>query len=278
MTAKKKAGRPRKYFSDFLQVSEQSELGKIEDYYKNPVVSFLNYLCLTHYAVEYCKSQFIKNDNGTLGVEPKRHLNIILISVLPTIMGQFETFQKSIFAKCIEHSLYIKDFSLSDFIKRFKDIQNLEIDTLRLMAYRGQSAQTGSIIADSLHIWHDSSKVNAAFRAITLGPDFYTKDVCDELQILWQLRHSIVHTGATITRPDSQKFQKLKKFADKNIVFEKTFISNLGSRLHKIIKESVSRYSADFFSKLLPETPQVIKSDISELFKIDSKMKTTWLT
>ncbi|EOQ98284.1 hypothetical protein LEP1GSC195_1473 [Leptospira wolbachii serovar Codice str. CDC] len=279
MVAKKKMqlGRPRKKIQDYIIESNSADFGKMSDYYDYPVKTFLNFLCISHYAVDYCKTKFPKNADKKMGVEAQRHLNIIILSILPTIMGQFETFQKSLFSKCLEYSVYLDNFVPSEFLKRLKDIQSLEIDSLRLTAYRGQPAQVGTIFADSLHIWHDSHKVSHAFRALTQGVDFYTKDQIEELQIIWQLRHSIVHTGGTITRPDSQKNSKLKKFADKSIILSETFISTLGYKLHNLINNSITRYSSDFKGKLSADTPIAVQREIDSMFKVESKMQSSWI-
>ena len=54
--------------------------------------------------------------------------------------------------------------------------------------------------------------------------------------MLWQLRHSIVHTAGTIGRPDAQKVPDLASFGNHEIVAPPTFIDATARRLHRVVR------------------------------------------
>lgn len=93
--------------------------------------------------------------------------------------------------------------------------RKLEVDLVRLAAHRSEGvAPVGMLIADSMRGWHDPEAVNGMFRAFGSGTDLFSRDDCERLAVLWQFRHSIVHTGGTLTQPDAQKVEAIKSLGD----------------------------------------------------------------
>jgi len=66
----------------------------------------------------------------------------------------------------------------------------------------------------------------------------------------WQLRHSIVHTGGTITLPDAQKIKLLSSFGGHTITFQDQFIISLCRKISEIVKNSTKRIEKAFKDSL----------------------------
>ncbi|WP_185096906.1 hypothetical protein [Roseivirga seohaensis] len=197
-------------------------------------------------------------------------------AVLPAIMGHFETYQKALFAGMFDLTVYRQSFNLDAFIKKLND-GNVNIDLKRLSAYRNIGASSvGFIVADALHGWHDPEKVNKHFGAFNLNFKFFSNDAVDRLRVLWQLRHSIVHTGGTLTLPDAQKVEKLKEHGDKNIAFENNFIYEVCRKFHPIIKSSTEGMGTAFKAALLADIDPEALEKIDEFFEVKSSIN-VWL-
>jgi hypothetical protein len=105
---------------------------------------------------------------------------------------------------------------------------------------------------------------------------FSTDDI-KKLKILWQLRHSIVHTGGTITLPDAQKVNELRSFGGHNIAFEKNFILEVSRKMHPIVKRATEGIGKAFKSSLIPNIVDSEKNRIDKLFEVKSSMN-NWLS
>ncbi len=125
-------------------------------------------------------------------------LRQISLAILGTLMGHFETFEKALFAGLVERSVLFPTFDLDKFLKHFDKHAggDVIIAPTRLLAFRATSAPVGFIIADSLTAWHNPARVNSFFKAFGVQKDFFGTQEVSDLEVLWQLRHSIVHTGA----------------------------------------------------------------------------------
>ena len=150
------------------------------------------------------------------------------------------------------------------------------IDPVKLSAYRGFKPHVGILLADNLHSWHDPEKVNAYFRAFDLKVQFYSKKECQELKVLWQLRHSIVHTGGTITLADAQKTSELVSFGEEVIVFEDNFIFEVARKLHPLVRDATGRLEEAFRGKLNQNVPDTKREIIDKLFLVKS-VTSVWL-
>jgi len=117
--------------------------------------------------------------------------------------------------------------------------EGCSISLLRVLAGRGDPREPGQIVADALTGWHNPDRVNAYFRLIYPTFNFYSNDAKDELEVLWQLRHSIVHTGGTITREDAAKVRSLRGYNDRKIVLGTEFFPAFARRFHIMVQLSV---------------------------------------
>ncbi|MES2440201.1 MAG: hypothetical protein V4584_14120 [Verrucomicrobiota bacterium] len=82
-------------------------------------------------------------------------------------------------------------------------------------------------------------KVNSIFSLIFKDLNFFSNEFCSEIQLMWQLRHSIVHTGGVITREDCMKHPQLKGYRDRRPSFEEGFIIAVARRFHIILQKSL---------------------------------------
>lgn len=246
-----KAGRKPKAFHEYL-IQPTSAVTHSE-YMACPATAFLTYTLEAKDAINQCIKHFPKNNDSTYNKASQDSLQCILSAMLPSVMGHFETYQKYLFAGLFDMSVYLKKFDVNKFKKFLRD-QNLgDIDIVRLSVYRNIGTNSiGMIIADSLSSWHSPDKVNTYFKSI-LEVDIFSNEDKKNLEVLWQLRHSIVHTGGTITLPDAQKTESLKHMGNKSIAFEKNFISELSRKFHSLIILSNNRIKDKFLSSISNE-------------------------
>lgn len=233
MTSKNKQGRKQKDFHEYL--AKPSSAVTHSEYVECPAKAFLTYTLEAKDAINQCIKHFKKKTNETYNKASQDSLQCILSAMLPSVMGHFETYQKYLFAGLFDMSVYLKTFNINKFAKFLRD-QNLgDIDIVRLSVYRNIGTNSiGMIVADTLSSWHNPEKVNAYFKAILEIDVFSGKDKAN-LSVLWQLRHSIVHTGGTITLPDAQKIRELNNMGDKSIAFKESFISELSRKFHLLV-------------------------------------------
>lgn len=268
-------GKAIKEFQEYLCDATNSHVSHSE-YLISPATTFLKYTVEAKSAIELCVRKFPRKHNGNYVSDSLDSLQHLETAMLPAIMGHFETFQKSLFAGMFDLSVYLKPFKLHTFIRAL-DEGKVSIDLTRLSAYRNiGTSSVGKIVADSLNGWHDPEKVNKHFNAFGLKYTFYSTEDMNRLRVLWQLRHSIVHTGGTLTLPDAQKVESLLKFGDKNIAFEQNFIYEVARKFHPIIKCSTEGMGGAFEINLLPDLPQEVIDRIKKFFKVSSII-TTWL-
>lgn len=269
------AGRPIKEFHQYLCEATNSHVSHA-DYLLSPATTFLKYTLEAKDAIDLCIKKFPKKQNKDYVSDSLDSLQHLGTAMLPAIMGHFETFQKSLFAGILDLTVYSKSFKLEPFVKKLND-GNIVIDLTRLSAFRNTISSVGSIVADNLAGWHSPEKVNKHFGAFGYNYQFYSADDIKRLQILWQLRHSIVHTGGTLTLPDAQKVESLIVFGGKNIAFEKNFIYEVSRKFHPIVKRSTEGLGKIFKSSLLPGLPQNVITRIEAFFQVKSSMS-VWLT
>jgi len=266
-------GRKKKSFEDYV-IDASETLISHDLYTKSPAVAFLRYCIDAKDAVSNCSRYFKKKKDGDFYKDSKISLNHIISGLLPSLMGHFETFERYLFAGVFENSTLLEDFDERKFFKSLKD--KLIIDPERLSAYRGSRVSTGLILADNLSGWHNPEIVNSYFHAFDLDCRLFSCDECTQLSILWQLRHSIVHTGGSVTLPDSQKIAALKPFGGKVIAFQNGFMLQLSRRMHQIVKRSVKKMESQFVKKIRDNLSYVDKETVTSLFSVESKVK-QWL-
>jgi hypothetical protein len=94
--------------------------------------------------------------------------------------------------------------------------------------------------------------------------------------VLWQIRHSIVHTGAWLTLPDAQKVKRLKPYGGKPLVFEDSFINAVSRRFHRIVRDANGRLLADCKTLLTTNAPGHAVKNIDTFLAVKSP-KQVWL-
>jgi hypothetical protein len=137
-------------------------------------------------------------------------------------------------------------------------------------------ASVGLLLADSLTGWHNPSRVNSLFDAFNLKRQLFSADDCAKLRVLWQLRHSIVHTGGTLTLADAQKIDDLSGLGDSKVIFENNFIFEVARKLHPLVKNATTGVGMAFRDKLITELDVSKVKDISDFFEVKSSIA-VWL-
>lgn len=267
--------RPRKEFQEYI-VEPRDKHVTHEDYIKSPATAFLRYTVEAKDAVNHCQRHFSTNKDGTYSKDSRDSLQHILSAFLPSIMGHFETYERYLFAGVFEESGLLGDFDADQFFRYIDKNYGLEIDPIKLSAYRGFDATVGIMLADNMPGWHNPRRVNSYFKALGFETNFFSADDCTRLNILWQLRHSIVHTGGSITLPDAQKVEGLRNFGNQPIVFDDNFVFEVSRKMHPLVKEATARLRSCFKSRMQGAIPEGAQERVDNLFKVRSSVG-VWL-
>ncbi len=271
-----------KEVEEYLFLNEVDGHLKHEDYIKCPATAFLKFCIDAKDSIEHCKHYFpkIENNNNKLTPDSLLIIQHLVNSHLALLMGHFETYQKYLFAGLFERSIYLNDFNPNQFFRFLDNRWNqgiIQIDLIHLLGYRGDSAFTGVLLADSLKGWHEPEKVNAYIRAFGFDNlNFFSNEDIKDLNCLWQLRHSIVHTAATITKPDSQKNNQLSKYSGRNIVLSNKFIYELVKRMHTLVESANGRLKEAFIARFKSEIGDNERRGIEEFLDVESANR-QWL-
>ncbi|MCU0551528.1 MAG: hypothetical protein MUC48_19470 [Leptolyngbya sp. Prado105] len=232
------SGRPQKEFHEYLTTPSSAHIGH-EDYLVAPAIAFLKYAIEAKCTVDLCIRQFPKKKDGNYKKVAADSLQHLVSAMLPSLMGHFETFQRYLFAGTFDRSIYLQSFKADVFFKNLSKNTTVSLDPVRLAAHRQLGlTSVGLLLADSLTGWHDPIRVNELFCAFDLNRQLFSADHCSKLRVLWQLRHSIVHTGGTLTRADAQKVSDLSNLGDSKVIFENNFIFEVARKLHPLVKQS----------------------------------------
>jgi hypothetical protein len=272
--------RTQKAFEEYLLPEDARSQKYVNQstYFKSPATAFLKYTVEAKDAVNMCINHFPKRTSKVYTQAAVDSLRYLVIALLPAIMGHFETFEKVLFAGMYENSVYLKNFDLRRFQNKLADAAEkaITIDLNGLSPYRNVSDfSVGIMLADSLKNWSSPEIVNKYFRCF-VNYDLFSKDHIKQLLVLWQLRHSIVHNGGTITRADAQKVKALNHFSNQNILLDSNFIYEVSRKMHNIVKTSTcgigSKYIADLDTTIKPEVLNKIKT----FFEVKSSIA-VWL-
>jgi hypothetical protein len=263
-------GRPVKEFHEYLTESKGT-LPKvsISEYIDSPATAFLRYCVQAHYAIHYCANHFPGTDTAV------GRLEHVSSGLLPAIMGHFETYQRYLFSGVFEHSDLLRGFDVEEYFKKLDKKFSVKIDPVRLAAYRGFNATSGIILADNLPGWHSPQRVNEYFDAL-LGAEPFDAASVRRIEVLWQLRHSIVHTGGSITLPDAQKIDELRPFAGEVIVFERTFISEVSRKFHAIVFNATETVRKAFEQRMVSSPGDEADGRLGKLFLVKSQVS-AWI-
>lgn len=266
-----------KTVEDYL-LKEDREATSLSAYLSCPSEAFLRYVCDAYDAFHYCELRFTKKKDGLYNKDSKESLNHLSCSLMATVMGHFETYQKSLLAGLIDWSINIDGFSFDQFAKSLSRSGSADfgIDLNRMMAQRGSPAHVGYVISDSLGSWHNPARVNGYFHGIGLKSNAFSNEQISDLQVLWQLRHSIVHTGAYITAADSQKIARLSSKSDCPIILDHRFYNWFSRKMHKIIVDVNGRLRDACRESMKDSASKGAKDALTKFLKVTSP-KQVWL-
>lgn len=216
--AAKKAGKrgaPKKKPESYL-TQRSGTAFSLADYTKKPAECFLTQVVEAKNSFDYCMRKF-QNAKGYLTKEAKDNLQQVTGPLFAATMGHFETFQKCLFAGLFDSTRLLKEWDPNNWLKSAGE--KFDFSASRLMAYRGQGAQIGLLFADALRGWHSPKAVNEFYRCFGSGADLFAADEVADLEVLWQIRHTLVHTGGWLTLPDAQKVKRLSGRGDSALAF-----------------------------------------------------------
>lgn len=273
----KKRGRPIKEFQEYIIPPSGGTHVTLDAYVESPATAFLAYCIEAKDSIIHCQRHFQKNQDGSPSKSSVASLQHLSAAILPAIMGHFETYQRHLFAGIFEMSGVLKNFKANDFFQKLQKADvDIKIDPVKLAGYRRFSTTTGVLLADNLLGWHNPFLVNKYFRAL-LDTEIYSGDDCKNLLILWQLRHSIVHTGGCLSLPDAQKIPELISIGGKPLVFRSNFIVDVSKRFHPLIKNATLKAEKSFRAQQIAEkTTRDDQQIIDKLFFVKSKVA-VWL-
>jgi len=248
----------------------------LEDYAVRPAIAFLRESVHISDAVNQCRRLFKRRADKSLNKDSQDSMYRLGAAALSSMMGHYETYQRSLFAGMIETTRFLPDFDIAKCCSRLEKDSALAIDLARIAAYRGQPTPIGQLMADNLVGWHDPDRVNSHFKAIVPDFQFISNADSEELRVLWQLRHAVVHTGGWLSRPDSQKLSALTDLADRPILLNENFVSAAARRLHPIVKRSTTGIRKRFVAKLPADLKAEDRKVVQELFRVRSPRQ-AWL-
>jgi hypothetical protein len=267
-------------FAKYVEEPTAAQVGH-GDYAKSPGTAFLRYLVEAKDAVSLCVRSFSKKQDGTWTKDSKDSLQHIITAMLPAIMGHFETYQRYLFAGMFDKSTHLTNLDIAEFSARLTKASRSDhaqsIDLRRLGAHRGLGVESvGLLLADSLTGWHKPTTVNAYFDAFGLRRKFLANREAGEIEQLWQLRHSIVHTGGTLSLPDAQKVTSLAHLGGRRLAFQPSFTLEVARKLHPVVYSSTVGMGTSYTARLLPTTSLADRNAVSELFSVKSSVS-AWI-
>lgn len=265
----------KKDFEEYLVESDYSHVLH-DDYVLSPASAFLRYSLDAKDSINLCKRYFPKKQDGEYTKDSQSSLEHLSSALLPAVMGHFETFQRHLFAGIFEYSAFLNGFDTASFFRKVEKDLSFSIDPVRLAAYRGFNAPVGIVLADAMPGWHSPIKVNKYFKFFGISQNFFSNSDCKQLSVLWQLRHSIVHSGGTLTLPDAQKVKELNDWGDYPVTFDDKFIFEVSRKLHPVVQDAMGRLESDFRSKLRQNIDAGARESIDKLFEVRSKCS-VWL-
>jgi hypothetical protein len=263
--AKKAVGAPQKKPETYLTTRAGTAFS-LADYTKKPAESFLTQVVEAKNSFDYSKRKFTRK--GQLSDEAKDNLQQITGPLFATTMGHFETFQKCLFAGLLDVTRLLESWS-SDSLAQSVGA-NVALPAARLVAYRGQGAQIGLLFADSLSGWHSPGAVNGFFKCFGSGSELFLSEQVKDLEVLWQIRHTLVHTGGWLSLPDAQKVKRLSKYGDGPLAFNELFMLAFTRLMHKTVKSSVERMEKMLRPRLRTDLDSSEQQEFDNLLDVSS--------
>jgi len=270
------AGRAVKEFEKYLTDGAGCHVGH-DEYLEAPATALLRYLVEAKSAIDLCVRCLPKRENGQYTQASVDTLQHLVVASLPAIMGHFETYQRYLFGGMFDLSVHLANFDSAKFFRALAKATNIELDWNRLAAHRATGAgSVGSLLSDSMSGWHNPVQVNKYFGAFELNFTPFGATERARLSTLWQLRHSIAHTGGTLTLPDAQKVKTLNGLGDRNIAFEYNFIFEVARKLHPLVKQATDGLGNAYKQALVSGIDANDRARIDKFFEVKSSVQ-VWL-
>lgn len=243
-----------------------------------PAEAFLIYVCDAYDSYAHCLNKFTKKSDGAYNKDSEDSLHHIACAILGTTMGHFETYQRFLFSGILERSTSFTSFDTEKFLKHFDKNcgGEVSISTNRLLAFRELNAPVGFVFADSLTGWHSPRRVNTFFKAFGIVQEVFSNAEVSDLEVLWQLRHSVVHTGAWLTIPDAKKVKRLSAWQDKPIILDPKFVNAMSRSFHKLVNSANSRLLSECTRLLGPKPDSAAITSFTNFLSVKSP-KSVWL-
>jgi len=216
-----------------------------------PATTFLKEVTHICDAINHCIRNFPRKKDNSLTSGSEDSFQRLSMSSFALLLSHFEIFQKAQFAEIINTVDFMGGFDDIDLAKKLEKA-GCNLSLQRILAGRGDPREPGQIIADALPGWHNPEKVNSYFRILFPNMNIYSGEVISELELMWQLRHSIVHTGGVITREDSIKAPLLRGLGERKLEFSEGFIVAIGRRFHIIVQLATSQLEKSVRSAIDP--------------------------
>lgn len=269
-------GRVVKEFEKYLIEGADCHVGH-EEYGAAPATAFLRYLVEAKSSIDLCVRNLPRKGNGDFTQASEDSINYLVVASLPAVMGHFETYQRYLFAGMFDLSVHLEKFNVGAFFKALAKETNIELDWSRLAAHRASGAgSVGALLAGSMSGWHNPIQVNKYFGCFRVNFTPFGNEQRERLKTLWQLRHSIVHTGGTLTLADAQKVSALEGLGDRKIAFESNFIFEVARKLHPLIKTSTEGLGSGFKQRLVAGVAADEMARIDKFFEVKSSVA-AWL-
>jgi hypothetical protein len=246
-----------------------------EDFMEKPFAAFCRQAVNISDAFNHCVRKFPKKTSEEYTKDSLHSMQEIASPLLASLMANLELFQKAVYARLFDLTFYIPDFNTRNLVQNLRATE-LDISISQIVGYRGNIMAAGNIVADAFTAWHDPLKVNAYFKALLNVEPFYQDKYVDELAVLWQLRHSIVHTGGTLTVLDAQKNESLVSKGGTPIVFRHHVFPAIVIRFHKMLKQVRNSFYPKVTGRFKTAYTENVKKQIDKLFLLESP-RMVWL-
>jgi len=100
------AGRKPKEFHEYLSSDVGASHVSHPEYIRSPGTAFLRHAVEAKNAIDLCIRHFPKKSDGRASQATKDSIQHLTLSVLPTIMSHFETFQRYLFGGVFDRSIH----------------------------------------------------------------------------------------------------------------------------------------------------------------------------
>jgi hypothetical protein len=261
-------------FTKHLEPFVPRDFDRIDESH-HPPINFLAESVHVMETVQFCEYQF--SHEGDLSANVEQMLWDIAASSFVLLMSHFEIFQRELFADIVRIISYDNPSNDDAALAKRLEKVGCKLDIERVLAQRYEPKNGGQLIADSMPGWHSPERVNGYFGVLLSQSQFFSRTRCADLTLLWQLRHSIVHTGGWLSREDAAKVRALEFWGDKPILFKSSFIEEVVRQFHEIVEDGLKQLARGYKQIFLSKDYTAEHEDIAcDIFRVDSPRR-DWL-